>query len=490
MGQENAKHEVDIIASGKSPRRRTRKKQIPKGARQVIKKLLSASENGDRNTVTFLGLEKELKLAIETATKASYSRSWAPLGGERQVIPLWVKRIPKRVYLATLTLSLSAAGFGYIRVTGYIQVARQTQRLLRQAYPEGGADFLFYLDTKKTLIAAADYTPPSKEALPPDQEKAREALIRYHLLHLRDCSGLDMRGYKFGPDDNVSNVKFIGTDLRGAFFDGTNVVRADFSGADLRGAKMYSLHLLDVKFDRANLEGTDFYLSFLDGASVRHTYLSKIVSRTRLEIENGHFSLRFSGVDFSYAVLDGLKWYSYSQQDSTSSSSSSSSTPAPKSSSTSHTFTGASMKGFQNYGGSFKGANLEGADLSGSYLELTNFEGANLRGANLSGSNLSEANFEGADLNDAKFISSNLFRANMENALATGATFEAATMNGASVSGAQFNSANFQDASLRNLKGEENITSIDEANFQGADTGWSDFSALFESEEDSGKATR
>jgi hypothetical protein len=57
----------------------------------------------------------------------------------------------------------------------------------------------------------------------------------------------------------------------------------------------------------------------------------------------------------------------------------------------------------------FKGANLHGAELSGSDLSYSNFEGADLRGAVLYMANFHSANLKGADLSDVDAAGGTIF---------------------------------------------------------------------------------
>lgn len=82
-------------------------------------------------------------------------------------------------------------------------------------------------------------------------------------------------------------------------------------------------------------------------------------------------------------------------------------------------------------------ADLSGANLSGSHLQLTNFHKANLKGADLSyshmhavnlvGANLEGANLEGVNLLDANLTGANLKGANIKRVLWTAAALSGAT---------------------------------------------------------------
>lgn len=83
------------------------------------------------------------------------------------------------------------------------------------------------------------------------------------------------------------------------------------------------------------------------------------------------------------------------------------------------------------------GANLQGANLSHSILQLSNFKGANLMLANLEGAhlhaanlqeaNLMMANLTGANLLDADLSGANLLGANLQKTILIQAKFSGAT---------------------------------------------------------------
>ncbi len=110
---------------------------------------------------------------------------------------------------------------------------------------------------------------------------------------------------------------------------------------------------------------------------------------------------------------------------------------------------------------SFRGADLQRADLSDAALVGTRLDHANLQGveldhANLQNVNLTEAKLQEADLSHAQFQGANLNGAELNEAWLTGAQFQGATLravqfNGAVVEGTQFQGAFLQSASFQGV---------------------------------------
>jgi hypothetical protein len=108
------------------------------------------------------------------------------------------------------------------------------------------------------------------------------------------------------------------------------------------------------------------------------------------------------------------------------------------------------------------GADLKGANLSGSILFRANLSRAILSRANLSGSKLSRASLFGADLSRADLTGANLSRAILSRADLTGANLSSASLFGADLSRADLTGANLSSAVLRgaNLMSAKGIISI------------------------------
>lgn len=127
------------------------------------------------------------------------------------------------------------------------------------------------------------------------------------------------------------------------------------------------------------------------------------------------------------------------------------------------------------FGAYLRGANLSGANMQKSYLNLARLENTNLSGANLTDANIFQAifdktNFEGANLTNARMIGT-LGNVNMSNATITkgrfgldignqpmgamrfdaiGGNFANTNFEGADINRSNFRFANFRNANLRN----------------------------------------
>jgi len=99
-----------------------------------------------------------------------------------------------------------------------------------------------------------------------------------------------------------------------------------------------------------------------------------------------------------------------------------------------------------------QGAQLDGLDLSGCYLEQVNFTGASLKGATLSQAILARSVLTDADLSGA-----DLQRANIGAVSAHRANFTGADLQGAKLSRGDFTAANFTGANLENVESLEII---------------------------------
>lgn len=126
------------------------------------------------------------------------------------------------------------------------------------------------------------------------------------------------------------------------------------------------------------------------------------------------------------------------------------------------------------FGAYLRGANLSGANMQKSYLNLARLENTNLSGANLTDANIFQAifdktNFEGANLSNARMIGT-LGNVNMSNATikkgrfgldignqpmgamrfdAIGGNFANTNFEGADINRSNFRFANFRNANLR-----------------------------------------
>ena len=97
------------------------------------------------------------------------------------------------------------------------------------------------------------------------------------------------------------------------------------------------------------------------------------------------------------------------------------------------------------------GANLSGGDFSFSKCKGTNFSNANLEGTNFEGADLTETNFSKAILRCANFKGANLLTAELVDADIEGANFQDADLEGTKFEGTNVFKATFDKTYLRNL---------------------------------------
>ena len=89
---------------------------------------------------------------------------------------------------------------------------------------------------------------------------------------------------------------------------------------------------------------------------------------------------------------------------------------------------------------------LDGADLSGLFLQDVNLSGTYLRGANLEGADLRDANLFGAALQNARLVNAELSCAELERASLAGADLTGADFTQAWLRFASFSAEQFLDA--------------------------------------------
>ncbi|RCL80839.1 MAG: DUF2169 domain-containing protein [SAR116 cluster bacterium] len=262
----------------------------------------------------------------------------------------------------------------------------------------------------------------------------RHADFRDCNLQLADLSGADLRHAK------LTRCVLIEANLQGALLDGADLTEANLSKAQLddahgKGCQLISCHAMGLvarraKFPQANLQGgvwmecdlegmdlqaaviKDFDLfktsikgmrlndAHISGLSIfegeascldlTNAYITKFsptkVTLTNWIANNAIFeNFAPSGFDFSGLIAKGAKF----------------------------TGKGNSFHECILIGADFRGAMMDGVDLSKSNASQANFAGASLRGAFLNNANLSECNFVGADLLRANFRKSALARADL-----------------------------------------------------------------------------
>ncbi len=433
---------------------------IPPGARRVIREL---NKRPAPPTVRNLLDWVEKKYHTQDSLK-DWEVRVAKGVGKKRLGKSRLAQLPIREGLIGLLIIASFFTLGGIAAELEMQ---RTQRLKREAALSFvGVSLSAPTDTD--LIAEV---PP--EAVKPGGEltRAEKATIDYRLWVQRECRGCNLAGAEFIGED-LSKVDLTGANLTGAVFRGSKLDKTILTKATLDGALFENVELYRSNLSHALVKGTKFSQVYFNQTTVSHVNFNLIDTSQNHEWSEGADNdsalepgeIVFSGVDFSYSVLNGQRW-SRSGLDLESD---------RGEGRREHNFQGASLVNFSFRAGdlrgsTFRGANLTGADLSGCDLQGVDFSGARMIGANLEYTNLQDSLL--AEIN-AK--GANLFRANLTDALAVGANFESATLNGAFADRTDFTGANFFDASLRNLKGEE-LSIVTGANFDKADTGWSDF---------------
>jgi uncharacterized protein YjbI with pentapeptide repeats len=261
------------------------------------------------------------------------------------------------------------------------------------------------------------------------------------------------------PFTELTRIDFKGANLEGAELSYVRFTSCNFTGANLIRANLHDTRIEDCNFTEANLEGANFEGSILKDAIFDNTNMVNAnfkLSDIHVKRINMKRDL-FSGTNFESANLydlgisfDSLFHTSANTMKANMRGSTNSfqkfgnklredrktqynqflqeynklQVPSGLSS-----IPGVEMRNgvvyvppFTELRGDFKGANLEGAELS--YVRFTscNFTGANLRGANLHDtridiSNFTEAdlegaNFEGSIIKDARFDNTNMVNAN------------------------------------------------------------------------------
>lgn len=303
-----------------------------------------------------------------------------------------------------------------------------------------------YMPGKRVVIASCAVIAFSSGAILPNYLEAPERVpvapiipgaveiddtfaLRYRIFIKRECVGCDLSGWKF-LEENLAGVNLSEANLTNARIDSSDVANINLSGAILDGATLENLTFSDANLLGVSLEDASFYKVVFRNVNLSHTNFSVI---------GNYSSLSFSGVNFNYAVLDGV---SLSHSDD-STASSGAGRPGVTS------FRYASMRGFSYSGDRLAGIDFTGADFTNAQLE--------------------EISFANAVLDGAKFTGANLYRANLRAVFARGANFDTAKLDRASVHGATFDGSSMRGASLRRLKGEDEA-SIAGVDMSGADT--------------------
>jgi uncharacterized protein YjbI with pentapeptide repeats len=103
-------------------------------------------------------------------------------------------------------------------------------------------------------------------------------------------------------------------------------------------------------------------------------------------------------------------------------------------------------------GASLNGAELKGAKLKGAWLNDAKLSSAKLNGADLTQAKVEGANLEGANLREAKLINANLVRADLTDADLVRADLTDANLSSAKLNRADLTQASLEDAILNNAK--------------------------------------
>ncbi len=202
-----------------------------------------------------------------------------------------------------------------------------------------------------------------------------------------------------------------GCDLAGADLKRRDLAGANLSGADLSGATLHRTLLGGANLDGANLRGADLNVADLKRASLVGADLTDALL----------YQTDAAAADFSNAVLDHTVFENAR-------------------------FTSATMVGvhWQNAIGlqaTLAGANLTGADLTGTALPQVDLQRANLTGADLTdtsfyGARLTRANLTGVNALRADFLQADLSDAILVNADLTDARLLRARVSGTDLTGA------------------------------------------------------
>ena len=130
-----------------------------------------------------------------------------------------------------------------------------------------------------------------------EQEKASQKIewnMSSSTWNDADFSGLSGLAEKF-KGANISNCRFVGSELSGLQLKGNNIKRCDFTGSDLSECKFGGTNLAYDIFAECNLSNSEFSGTNIKGCDFTGAKLSGITSKWS----------HYSNVKFSKAVLDG-----------------------------------------------------------------------------------------------------------------------------------------------------------------------------------------
>ena len=177
-----------------------------------------------------------------------------------------------------------------------------------------------------------------------------------------NLSGIDFNGTNDRRVD-LAGIDFTNADLSGADLRYSDLSNTNFTGANLTGARLQNSRLTGVNFTNANLTSAG-----LNGLQMGSTTLLG-ANFHGASIGYSHFgTMDLTGVDFTGVEASGADFW------------------------------GCDLSGFDFTGAYFDYATLTNVNFTGANLTNVRFDGANLNGANLTGATITGANFSGASL--------------------------------------------------------------------------------------------
>jgi len=277
-------------------------------------------------------------------------------------------------------------------------------------------------------------------------------------LEAANLQGTDLTGA--AVDDavlaraNLTDATFTGATVKATNFGEANLLRTDLSGGlDLTGAVFGRAKLVDTKLSGARLDGADFMdaeLSNCDLSSIRASKLNFV----RSDDATAEVGLDFAGSSLSgaelvaciflYANLQGCDVSGGCFRESV--------------------FLGSKLDGVNFdgtdctqlrvvHGSSMSGATFRGAQLEGANLRSTDLKGCDFTGATLKGSDLSESDLEDAKLCGIDAPGLLLMKANLKNADLSAANLMEAILQKGNIEGACFKDANLFRADFAKITG-------------------------------------
>ncbi len=245
----------------------------------------------------------------------------------------------------------------------------------------------------------------------------------------------DLRGIKFGGDDNLTGWNFAGQDISGASFRNATLTNANFTNARIIGtdlgrsygdqitaAQFYSTanyqegDLTGVGLSHDDLTGWNFAGKNLTKASFASANLTA-ANLSNANLTNANLSsarltgANLSGAEIRGADLRGVLGFTAAQLYATAS---------YQAKDLNHTLFCSSYFSY-----------FDGWNFAGQNLTNTLFQYASLKSADFSDANLTDAYFASANLTGANFSQANLSRAYLRGAALTNAVLTGANVQGA-----------------------------------------------------------